>query len=98
MTVGPFRVVGATPDTVTILEDGTGLKVSIDRCVRDPCSEEARQEQANPDKIPLPLETKGPVTDQSEIILRHEPDPTPTTPSTNDLQPMTIFSHFLLHH
>ena len=51
--VGPFKVVDATPHTVTIFEDGTLLKVSIDRYVRDPGPEdEARQEKPNPYTIP----------------------------------------------
>ena len=35
-TLGPFEVIDASVETVTILRDGLHLTVSIDRCVRDP--------------------------------------------------------------
>ena len=95
-TFGPFRVLDATPDTVTILEDGTRLQVSIDRCVPNPGPEDKdRQEKPNSDKTTLTLETQRPVTYQLETILHHDHDPTLTIQTTDDLQQTIIFSNFV---
>ena len=65
------------PDTVTILEDGTRLKVSIDRCVKDPQQPTTEDQQTgnHPDNIPLNPTPNNRPTENNEVILRHPPDP-----------------------
>ena len=72
-TVGPFTVVDSMSDTVTILEDGMRLKVSIDRCVKDsqPSTTEDQLTRNHPDNIPMnPTQNHRP-TENTEVVLRH---------------------------
>ena len=93
-TTGPFKVVDASAETVTILEDGLHLKVSIDRCIKDPKQyDENRQARDDPDNQPLLLSDDTP-TDQSEVVFRHDPTPSPLVHSA--AVPSTILSHSYL--
>ena len=70
-TVGPFTVVDSTPDTVTILEDGMRLKVSIDRCFKDPQQQTTEDQQTgnHPKNIPLNLTPNNRPTENNEVVL-----------------------------
>ena len=85
---GPYKVISATTETVTIMQDGDVVTVSNDRCVKDPKNEDAEDEDRNErlyeaEDITMTDEVQrdehGAVTDQSETILRWEPDPEPPT-------------------
>ena len=87
-TVGPYTVVSSTNETVTIKDQGVEVVVSIDRCVPDPRADnltaeaerlyEADDITFNDDnelEVALPALTNP--TDETEYVLRHEPEPEP---------------------
>ena len=75
-------------------DDGLHLKVSIDRCIKDPQSfDENRHAREDPDNQPL-IPSNNPPTDQNEIVLRHDPTPTPLVHTA--AVPTAILSHSYL--
>ena len=85
---GPYRVVSATPETVTIDLDGQHITVSNDRCMHDHRQHDStRQEDAdditdtNPD---LPAPDSLDPTNTNDDVIMEDIQPAPQTPRVNE--------------